>query len=155
MTILFVLGSGGQTTRALKLSEQLDYEKYYLVPWESEHTKSKVKGRYFSVLSPRFRAKDNVLLTVFRTLILFMHSLLILLILRPKLLVSTGSGITIPPFLVARFLRIKTVFIESPSRIYRPSIAGKLLLGKTTLWISSWEELVENNRFITYGGIIS
>lgn len=154
MRVLFVLGSGGHTARGIILSNQIMAEKYFMVPWESEVTKQKVGSNYFSVLSPRFRAKDNRIMTVLRTLFLFLHSFLILLYVRPRVLISTGSGLTIPPFLIASFFRIKTIYIESPSRVYYPSIAGKLLIGKTDLWLSSWPELAERYEGVEYRGMI-
>ncbi|MFW9768779.1 MAG: hypothetical protein ACFFF9_09715 [Candidatus Thorarchaeota archaeon] len=154
MRLLFVLGSGGHTTRGMILSNQVRGQKYYMVPWESEVTKKKVGGNYFSVISPRFRAKDNRIMTVLRTFFLFLHSLIILFIVRPKVLISTGSGLTLPPFLVARVFGIKTIFIESPSRVFEPSIAGRMLLGKTDLWLSSWPELARRYDGIEYRGMI-
>lgn len=154
LKVLFVLGSGGHTARGLILSNQINAKKYYIVPWESEVTKQKVGKNYFSVLSPRFRAKDNILMTILRTLFLFLHSLMILLIVRPKIVISTGSGLTIPPFLVARFLRMKTIYIESPSRVYYPSIAGKIMIGKADLWLSSWPELASRYEGVEYRGMI-
>jgi UDP-N-acetylglucosamine:LPS N-acetylglucosamine transferase len=151
---LFVLGSGGHTTRGLILSQQIKANKFYVVPWESEVTRKKVGKDYFSVISPRFRAKDNILMTIVRTLFLFLHSFLILIITRPDIVVSTGSGLTIPPFFLARFLRIKTIYIESPSRVYSPSIAGRLLIGKVDLWLSSWPELAKRYNGIEYRGMI-
>jgi UDP-N-acetylglucosamine transferase subunit ALG13 len=132
----------------------VEHEKYYIVPWESEVTKKKVGENYFSVISPRFRAKDSRIMSILRTLFLFLHSLVILLIVGPDVLISTGSGLTLPPFLVARVFGIKTIFIESPSRVYNPSIAGKLLMGKTTLWLSSWPELAGNFTGVEYRGMI-
>jgi beta-1,4-N-acetylglucosaminyltransferase len=152
--LLFVLGSGGHTARGLILSEQVNYEKYYIVPWESEVTKKKVGKNYFSVISPRFRAKDSRILSVFRTAFLFLHSLIILFIVRPQVLISTGSGLTLPPFLIARVFGVKTIFIESPSRVYNPSIAGRLLMGKVTLWLSSWPELARRYHGVEYRGMI-
>jgi UDP-N-acetylglucosamine:LPS N-acetylglucosamine transferase len=125
-----------------------------MVPWESEVTKKKVGDNYFSVISPRFRAKDNRVMSVLRTLFLFLHSLVILLAVRPDVLVSTGSGLTLPPFLVARVFGIRTIYIESPSRVYNPSIAGKLLMGKVTLWLSSWPELAQRYSGVKYRGMI-
>jgi beta-1,4-N-acetylglucosaminyltransferase len=154
MRVLFVLGSGGHTTRGLILGQQIKAEKFYIVPWESEVTKKKVVENYFSVISPRFRAKDNILMTIARTLFLFLHSFIILIMTRPRVVVSTGSGLTIPPFLLARFLRIKTIYVESPSRVYKPSIAGKLLIGKVDLWLSSWPELAERYTRIEYRGMV-
>jgi UDP-N-acetylglucosamine:LPS N-acetylglucosamine transferase len=152
--ILFVLGSGGHTTRGVILSNQIEGKKYFIVPWESEVTKQKVRSNYFSVLSPRFRAKDNIFMTVLRTLFLFLHSLVILFYVRPNIVISTGSGLTVPPFLCAAFFGIKTIYIESPSRVYNPSLAGKILMGKTTLWLSSWPELAQRYAGIEYRGMI-
>jgi len=154
LRVLFVLGSGGHTTRGIILANQIHAEKYFMVPWESEVTKQKVGDNYFSVISPRFRAKDNRIITVLRTLFLFLHSLIILIYIRPNLVISTGSGLTIPPFLVAAFLRIKTIYIESPSRVYYPSLAGKMLIGKTSLWLSSWPELAQRYEGVEYKGMI-
>ncbi|MFW9793095.1 MAG: hypothetical protein ACFFEE_02240 [Candidatus Thorarchaeota archaeon] len=154
MKLLFVLGSGGHTARGMILSNQVDCDKYYVVPWESEVAKKKVGKNYFSVISPRFRAKDNRIMTILRTLFLFLHSLIILLIVRPSVLISTGSGLTLPPFLVARVFGIKTLFIESPSRVYEPSIAGRLLMGKVNLWLSSWPELAQRYDGVEYRGMI-
>jgi len=154
MRILFVLGSGGHTTRGLILSRQIKAEKTYMIPWESEVTKNKVGKNYFRVFSPRFRAKDNTLMTILRTLFLFLHSFLLLLIVRPHVVISTGSGLTIPPFFLARFLKIKTVYIESPSRVYEPSIAGKLLIGRVDMWLSSWPDLAKRYRGVEYRGMI-
>lgn len=154
MRLLFVLGSGGHTTRGLILSNQIDCEKYYIVPWESEVTKKKVGENYFSVISPRFRAKDSRIMSVLRTMFLFLHSLIILVFVRPDVLISVGSGLTLPPFLVARIFRIKTLFIESPSRVYNPSISGKLLIGKVDLWLSSWPDLAQRFHDVEYMGMI-
>jgi UDP-N-acetylglucosamine:LPS N-acetylglucosamine transferase len=93
-------------------------------------------------------------MSVLRTLFLFLHSLVILLIVRPDVLISTGSGLTLPPFLVARIFRIKTIFVESPSRVYNPSIAGRFLMGKVDLWLSSWPELAEKYPGVEYRGMI-
>lgn len=148
------MGSGGHSKRGLMLSKQMNVAKYYIVPFESKLTKEKVDGRYFNVISPRFRAKDNLILTVFRTLFLFIHSLVILLFVRPHVLISTGSGLTFPVFMMGRFLRIKTVYIESPSRVYGFSQAGRMLYGKVTLWLSSWPELAKHEH-IEYMGMIA
>lgn len=154
MRVLFVLGSGGHTRRGMVLSEQIKGEKFFIVPWESKLTKRKVGRKYYSVISPRYQAKSNMPMTVVRTLFLFLHGLVLLLIIRPKVAISTGSGLTFPIFLIARMIGIRTVYVESPSRVYRPSKAGRLLLGKVDLWLSSWPELAERYRGIQYMGMV-
>lgn len=155
MKVMFVTGSGGHTKRVLQLSEKISTDKIFIVPYESELTKQKIGSNYISVISPRYRAKSNLILTVFRTLFLFLHSLIILLVTRPDVAISTGSGLTYPIFMMAKFLRIKTIYIESPSRVYRPSKAGALLLGKVDLWLSSWPELTRQYEGVEYMGMIA
>jgi len=149
-----VLGSGGHTRRGIALSEQIRADKFFIVPWESKLTKRKVRQRYFSVISPRYQAGSSMPLTVVRTLFLFLHGLILLLMIRPNVAFSTGSGLTFPIFLMAKMIGVKTVFIESPSRVYRASIAGYLLLGKVDLWLSSWPELAERYKGVEYMGMI-
>ncbi len=155
MRILFVLGSGGHTRRGIVLADQIKAEKYFIVPWESKLTKRKVGHKYFSVISPRYQARSNTLLSVIRTLFLFLHGLVLLFVIRPAVAISTGSGLTYPIFLMAKMIGIKTIFIETPSRVYRPSIAGRLLLGKVDLWLASWPELAERYKGIEYMGMIA
>ncbi len=155
LKVMFVTGSGGHTKRILQLSNQIKAEKVFVVPYESKLTKEKVGPGYISVFSPRYRAKDSTIMTIFRTLFLFLHSLFILMVTRPKVAISTGSGLTFPIFMMARFLRIKTIYIESPSRVYAPSKAGALLLGKVDLWLSSWPELARKYEGVEYKGMIA
>ena len=46
---------------------------------------------------------------------------------RPGVVISTGSEVAIPVFLVARLLGIKTVFIETIVAFEKPSLTGRLL----------------------------
>ncbi len=46
---------------------------------------------------------------------------------RPTLLISCGAGIAPPFFLVAKLLRIPTVFIEVFDLVKHPSLTGKLV----------------------------
>jgi beta-1,4-N-acetylglucosaminyltransferase len=46
---------------------------------------------------------------------------------RPKLVLSTGAEIAIPVFLMAKLFRAKTVFIETLTRVERPSLTARIL----------------------------
>ena len=59
---------------------------------------------------------------------------------RPDLLVSDGAGVAFPFFLVARLLRIKTVYIEVYDRIDSPTLTGRLCRPLTNLFLVQWEE---------------
>lgn len=126
----------------------------FIVPYLAEVSKQKIKNDYFALPAPRFRPKSNLLMTVFRTIFLFFCSFFILLITRVNVIFSTGSGIALPVLLMAKVLGKKTVYIESPSRVYKPSKAGKLLLGKVDLWLGAWFEMMEYSNSIKYMGLL-
>ena len=47
---------------------------------------------------------------------------------RPALILSTGAGPAVPFALVGRFVfGIKVVFIETVTRVYKPSLTGRLM----------------------------
>lgn len=155
MIVLLVCGSGGHTTRALKLANMFDRNKCkFIIPYESRHTKKKIGTNYFSVISPRFTANANKIMSMIRTLFLCLHSLFILIIIKPKLVISTGSGLSLPVLLMSKFLCIRTIYIESPSRVYYPSITGRILINKVDLWLASWKEIQKKYNVLYMGQLI-
>ena len=63
--------------------------------------------------------------------------------LRPRLLVSTGAGVTVPFFVVAWAMRIPTVFIEVYDRIDSATLTGRLVRPFVTRTIVQWDEQLE------------
>ena len=72
----------------------------------------------------------------------FLAMLRILLREKPKLIVSTGAEIAIPAFYLARILRIKTIFIESWTRVDRPTGTGKIVYPVSDVFLVQWERLL-------------
>lgn len=59
---------------------------------------------------------------------------------RPDVVVSSGAGVAVPFFLVARLCRIPTVFVEVFDRIETASLTGRLCGPLTTTQVVQWEE---------------
>jgi beta-1,4-N-acetylglucosaminyltransferase len=59
---------------------------------------------------------------------------------RPDVIVSDGAGVAFPFFVVARMLRIKTVYVEVYDRIDSPTLTGRLCRPFTNLFLVQWEE---------------
>lgn len=70
---------------------------------------------------------------------------------RPDVVVSSGAGVAFPFFLVARILRIKTVYIEVYDRIDLPTLTGRLCHPLSDLFLLQWEE---QKRFYPRGQLI-
>ena len=61
---------------------------------------------------------------------------------RPQLIVSTGSEIALPFFFLAKLVGIRTVYIESFSRVEAPSKTGKLLYPIADVFLVQWPALL-------------
>ncbi|MFW5416267.1 UDP-N-acetylglucosamine--LPS N-acetylglucosamine transferase [Nocardiopsis sp. CNT-189] len=59
---------------------------------------------------------------------------------RPAAVVSTGAGVALPFFVLARLLRVPTVYIEVYDRIETPTLTARLCRPFTTLCLAQWEE---------------
>jgi hypothetical protein len=70
---------------------------------------------------------------------------------RPDLVVSTGAAVAFPFFVVARLLRIKTVYIEVYDRIDLATLTGRLCYPISDLFLLQWREQA---RFYPRGKLI-
>ena len=70
---------------------------------------------------------------------------------RPTVVVSTGAGVAVPFFVLARLLRIKTVYVEVYDRIDLPTLTGRLCYPFSDLFLLQWEE---QRRFYPKGQLI-
>ena len=70
---------------------------------------------------------------------------------RPDIVVSTGAGVAFPFFLLARLLRIKTVYVEVYDRIDVPTLTGRLCYPLASRFLLQWEA---QKRFYPRGEVI-
>jgi hypothetical protein len=70
---------------------------------------------------------------------------------RPDVVVSTGAAVAYPFFIVARMLRIKTVYVEVYDRMDFPTLTGRLCHPLSDLFLLQWHE---QKRFYPRGQLI-
>jgi UDP-N-acetylglucosamine:LPS N-acetylglucosamine transferase len=58
---------------------------------------------------------------------------------RPDVVLSTGAAVAVPFFLVARMLKIRTVFVEVYDRIDSATLTGKLCRPLSDLFCVQWD----------------
>ncbi len=71
---------------------------------------------------------------------------------RPALILTTGAGVAVPFAIVGKVLRIPTVFVESFTRVNRPSLTGRVMYFLGDRFFYQWRPL---GRFFpkgVYGG---
>jgi UDP-N-acetylglucosamine:LPS N-acetylglucosamine transferase len=62
---------------------------------------------------------------------------------RPDVVVSTGAGVALPFFLVARLLGVATVYVEVYDRIDNRALTARMCRPLSTLFCVQWEEQLE------------
>lgn len=154
--MVVVLGRGGHTTQTFALVDLLGnrFDYIYMIALLDYLTPKKIRipGQVLPVLAPRSLPQDSKVMSVLRTLATLILSFVYFVIFRPKIVVSCGTGLTVPIFYAARILGVKTVYIESLSRVESLSITGRLLHGKTDLFLVQWESLLTHAPGAIYGG---
>jgi UDP-N-acetylglucosamine:LPS N-acetylglucosamine transferase len=70
---------------------------------------------------------------------------------RPDVIVSTGAGVALPFFVLARLLGIKTVYVEVYDRIDVPTLTGRLCYPFASRFLLQWET---QKRFYPRGEVI-
>lgn len=78
-----------------------------------------------------------------------------LLRLHPDLVVSDGAGVSVPFFLVAKALGIKTMYIECFDRIQMPTLSGRLCYPISDVFCVQWpQQLVAYPDAVNVGPVL-
>jgi len=60
---------------------------------------------------------------------------------RPTLILSTGAGPVVPFALIGKILRVPTIFIETFTRVEKPSLTGRIMYHLADRFFYQWERL--------------
>ena len=71
---------------------------------------------------------------------------------RPRVLLTTGAGIAVPFAWVARLNGAKVVYVESLTRVYRPSLSCRLIAPIANRLYAQWPELAQTLKGARYAG---
>jgi UDP-N-acetylglucosamine:LPS N-acetylglucosamine transferase len=132
--VALVCSSGGHLTQLHQLKPFWQKHERFWVTFRLPDSESLLAGE--DVVWAYYPTTRNVRNTV-RNLWL---ALRVLPRRRPDLIISDGAGVAFPFFVVARMLRIKTVYVEVYDRIDSPTLTGRLCRPFTTLFLVQWEE---------------
>ena len=133
MSICIVSSCGGHLTEVRMLIDT--YNKY----------------KHFYVLNDRallpmdMKAKTLFIKHSERDILFFYNlfeAFLILFRYKPKIILSTGAGPVVPFALVGKYIfNIKIIYIESITRINKPSLTGKIMYKISDDFFYQWESL--------------
>ena len=134
MKIALVCSPGGHLTQMFLLIEAFKGHDIFFITHTHPRTNQLGYRKYFIV---------NFGTDKLKMLNAFFQTFKILIKEKPDIIVSTGSEIAIPVIILARFMRIKTIYIESWSRIKTKSGTGRILYIFSNHFLVQWPDLVK------------
>ena len=137
MKICIVSSAGGHLVQCLKLLPILKKHKIFVITFEKTPLKILLKGmKTYLIENPKRNPIKYIVFTP--------KFLDILINENPDVVITTGAGVAVPICLFAKFFfNSKIIFIESFSRIYKPSTTGKILYNFADLFFVQWSKLRE------------
>ncbi|GAA2755821.1 PssD/Cps14F family polysaccharide biosynthesis glycosyltransferase [Actinopolymorpha rutila] len=132
--LLLVGSSGGHLAQLLALKPWWEGRERTWVTFATQDAKARLRDEQVAwAYFPTTRNLTNLL----RNLLLAVR---VIIRERPDLVVSTGAGVAFPFFLVARLLRIRTVYLEVYDRLDSRTLTGRLCRPLSSLFCVQWEE---------------
>lgn len=134
MKIAFVSSSGGHLSHLLWLRPWWERHQRFWVTFDLPDARDRLASeQWFGAYHPTNRNYPNLLRNTRLAWRLLRSN-------RPDVIVSTGAGVAIPFFGVARALGIPSVFIEVYDRIDRPSLTGRVVAPIASRVVAQWPE---------------
>lgn len=145
--ICFVSSSGGHWEQLQKLEPLINkYEGFFV----TEKTQYEVSGCKYFMLQTDLKDK----LMPFKMLRNAMYTLYIWVKERPDFVITTGTMVAYPFYLLAILFKKKFIFIETFGRANMPTVAGKRMERHADLFIVQWESQKKFYRKAIYGGCL-
>ena len=131
MKLCLVCSHGGHMTELLELQSVWAKHDVFYITYPS---KRRIPARAFTF--------ENLTEKPLRVIPMFFQVFRILRNERPDWLISDGAEIAIPVFFAAKLLGLKTMFIESFSRVNSASFTGRVLYPISDVFLVQWPSLL-------------
>ena len=142
--LMVILGGGGHTEQMIKLLEQLGsrFEYLYVIPKDDivSPSKIRIKGKVYRIKRATY-PMGSMFSKIYGSAINFFQSFSLCLRERPYAILSSGPGTAVFISIIGKLLGSKIIFVESWSRVNRPSTSGKIIYKFADLFFVQWENL--------------
>ena len=134
MKICLICSVGGHLLQIRKLNKFYTKYDYFFVTFFSKPIEELARKEKFYFVNDPGRNVLRFLINAFQSLSVFLKE-------KPDVIISTGAGVAIAMCWWGRLFGKKVIFIESWSRIEKPSFAGRLVYPVADLFIVQWEQM--------------
>lgn len=144
--VCLVCSSGGHFQQLYSLKDYWGRLSHVWVTFDGANTQAILENEtYYWAYSPTNRNMLNLFRNVFLAFKVLRKE-------SPDLVISTGAGVAVPFIYAAKFFGIKTVYIESLTRVKDLSLAGKLIYPVVDHLFVQWPELASKYKKSDFRG---
>lgn len=144
--LCLVSSSGGHWEQLQKLKPLIEKYDGFLV---TEKTQFRVDTQYYMIQTD---LKDKLMLP--KMLINGARAVKIWIKEKPDFVITTGTMVAYPFYLLAVLFHKRFIFIETFGRANMPTVAGKLMEKHSDLFIVQWESQIKHYKKAVYGGCL-
>ncbi len=144
--LCLVSSSGGHWEQLQKLKPLIEKYDGFLV---TEKTQFPENAKYFMIQTD---LKDKLM--PIKMFVNSIHTILIWIKEKPDFVITTGTMIAYPFYLLAVLFHKKIIYIETFGRANMPTVAGKKMEKHSDLFIVQWEAQVKHYKKAIYGGCL-
>lgn len=145
--ICFVSSSGGHWEQLKKLKPLSEKYQGYFV---TEKTKFNEELPDYLLIQTDLKDKLMIVKMLWNTI----YSIFVWIKLRPDFVITTGTIVAYPFYIMAILFKKKFVFIETFGRADMPTVAGKKMENHSDLFLVQWETQKKHYKKAIYGGCL-
>lgn len=140
MKLCLVCSSGGHFLELFFLKDfWKDHEHFWVTFLKKDNASLLAGENVYQAYSPTNRNPVNFIRNLFLAFRILIKE-------KPRLIISTGAGVAVPFLYVGKLLGLKTVYLESQTRVRDLSLTGKLVYLTVDHFLVQWPELAQRYR---------
>ncbi len=151
--VLAIASPGGHWIQLNKICNPMEdrFDVVYVTPsaqYSSKNASKKANSRkIINITDASATSKSKLIPLAFQLLWVFIKE-------RPTAIISTGAAPGAIAFLIAKFLPIKTIWVDSIANTAEISRSGRMVKKHANLVITQWESLSNGEQIIYQGSIL-
>jgi UDP-N-acetylglucosamine:LPS N-acetylglucosamine transferase len=147
--ILAIASPGGHWIQLNKICNPLEnrFDVVYVTPGAQYSSGIKSARKIVNITDASATSKSNLIPLTFQLLWIFIKE-------RPTAIISTGAAPGAIAFLLAKFLPIKTIWVDSIANTAEISRSGRMVKKHADLVVTQWETLSDGKKIIYQGSIL-
>jgi UDP-N-acetylglucosamine:LPS N-acetylglucosamine transferase len=147
--VLAIASPGGHWIQLNKICNPLEdrFDMVYVTPVAQYTSAVKNSRRTLTISDASADSKHKLIPLAFQLLWIFIKE-------RPTAIISTGAAPGTIAFLMAKFLPIKTIWVDSIANISQLSRSGRMVQKHADMVITQWEHLSDGENIIYKGSIL-